>query len=290
VILDATDKSIVAKTAVAPTTTAPVFSVDFDDEGSTQKENTLTGTITEALTEILAAPTLNTTSEKAYLKRLNHLTIANTDTVDATVNIYILDNSGIPKQLFQAVLEPNWTLQYPCNEGWGVYDENGVKVFFLNEGISITGEVEIKNDSGSPVPVVAAAIEAVLADILGRLTLGQGTMANSLPVAIASNQSNLPVTDANLKNKIGANAVVTSVAGSATVVDVLASNVNRISCVINNDSTAILYLKYGSGAATTSYTHKLTQDDSVIVDDYNGLITGIWASATGDARVTEVTS
>jgi hypothetical protein len=60
-----------------------------------------------------------------------------------------------------------------------------------------------------------------------------------------------------------------------------------------NDSTSILYLKFGSTASATSATVKLVADAYYELPDdpvYTGIITGIWVSATGSARVTEITS
>lgn len=80
-----------------------------------------------------------------------------------------------------------------------------------------------------------------------------------------------------------------SVAGSATSVTVLAASSARRGAIINNDSTAILYLKLGATASTTSYTYKMYPDDCVEIPfGYTGIIDGIWASATGNARITEL--
>lgn len=83
----------------------------------------------------------------------------------------------------------------------------------------------------------------------------------------------------------------TTVAGSATSVSLLASNSNRLGATIANDSTAALYVKLGATASTTSYTIKLLQDDYYEIPyGYTGEIDGIWASATGNARITELTA
>lgn len=86
-------------------------------------------------------------------------------------------------------------------------------------------------------------------------------------------------------------AAVTSVANSATVVNLLVENFNRSGAIIVNTSPAILYVKLGSGATTASYTAKLATDGTFTVpSNYKGLITGIWASATtGAALITELT-
>ena len=84
---------------------------------------------------------------------------------------------------------------------------------------------------------------------------------------------------------------VTQVAASATVVTLKASNVSRNQLIIYSDSTADLYIKLGSGASLTDYSVKLMQDDCFEFNfpAYTGIVTGIWASATGNAYVTEIT-
>lgn len=85
-------------------------------------------------------------------------------------------------------------------------------------------------------------------------------------------------------------AAVTSVAGSASSVSLLASNNARVGATIFNDSTALLYIKLGATASTSSFTVKLQQDEYYEVPyGYTAAIDGIWASATGNARITELT-
>lgn len=80
-----------------------------------------------------------------------------------------------------------------------------------------------------------------------------------------------------------------NVAGSASSVTILAANTARRGASIWNDSSAILYLDLTGGTASaTSCSVKLIADAFYEVPfGYTGLITGIWASATGAARVTE---
>jgi hypothetical protein len=83
-----------------------------------------------------------------------------------------------------------------------------------------------------------------------------------------------------------------SVADSASSVTILASNANRLGATIHNDSSAVLYLKLGATASTTSYTAYMIQHAYYEVPfGYTGVIDGIWASDPGDgaARVTEFT-
>lgn len=89
---------------------------------------------------------------------------------------------------------------------------------------------------------------------------------------------------------------LTNVASSATSVTLLAANSDRKTVVIVNDSTATLYVKFdASAASTTSYTLKLPPSVNNIPafttfsgSDYVGEIRGIWSSANGFARITEV--
>lgn len=81
---------------------------------------------------------------------------------------------------------------------------------------------------------------------------------------------------------------VTQVASSASSVTLLAANTSRKEVVVYNDSTQVLYVKYGTTASTSSYTVQLNPGDTLVEDRYNGRIDGIWASANGNAYVTEV--
>lgn len=92
-------------------------------------------------------------------------------------------------------------------------------------------------------------------------------------------------------------ATVSSVSGSATAVTLLAATSARVGASVFNDSTAILYLKCGSSASSTDYTVQMAAGSyfelplvigrSGTQTVYAGIITGIWASATGSARITE---
>lgn len=87
-------------------------------------------------------------------------------------------------------------------------------------------------------------------------------------------------------------ATLSNISSSASSVTLQASNNARKGWVIHNDSTSILYIKFGSSASTTSYTVKLAADgyyELPVTSVYTGIITGIWSSANGNARVTELT-
>lgn len=86
-------------------------------------------------------------------------------------------------------------------------------------------------------------------------------------------------------------ASLSNVASSATSVTLLAANAARRGAVIHNDSTAALYVKFGATASATSFTYLLTAGAVLEfpLPTYVGVVDGIWASANGNARCTELT-
>ena len=93
-----------------------------------------------------------------------------------------------------------------------------------------------------------------------------------------------------------ATSTLANVASSATSVTLLAANNNRKTAIIINDSTSDLYVTLNASAAsTTNYSlflaAKVGNTPSFLAingDDYSGEIRGIWSSANGFARITEV--
>lgn len=81
-----------------------------------------------------------------------------------------------------------------------------------------------------------------------------------------------------------------NVASSASSVAIFASNPAARQRYVQNDSTAILYLKFGATASATSYTVLVPAGYLYVFDNpcYTGDVTGIWAAANGSARTTEV--
>lgn len=87
-------------------------------------------------------------------------------------------------------------------------------------------------------------------------------------------------------------ATTSQVADTASSTTLLASNSDRLGATIENDSSATLYVKFGTTASTTDYTVKLVQNAYYEVPfNYTGRIDGIWATDPGDgaARITELT-
>lgn len=81
-----------------------------------------------------------------------------------------------------------------------------------------------------------------------------------------------------------------AVPSSNSDTQLLAANVNRRGATIANDSTSVLYVSFGTNAASASaFTVKLAAAAYYEVPfGYTGAIRGIWASVNGNARVTEV--
>lgn len=132
----------------------------------------------------------------------------------------------------------------------------------------------MKNSDGTNTAAVkAASTAAVAAD-------------PALVVAISPNNV------VNTAETTSATSTVTSVASSASTVSLLASNTSRKNAVFYNESTAILYLKLGATASLTSYTVQIPSQgyfEMPIGKMYTGAIDGIWSSANGNVRITELT-
>lgn len=129
------------------------------------------------------------------------------------------------------------------------------------------------------------------------------TIANGADVALGATTDAAATTDTGNFSLIAlfkrlltkftnpANANVTTVAAAAADTLLLAANSARQGAIIWNDSTsAILYVRLDTGAATTgNYSAVLAPGGSLVLAqrDYAGEIRGIWAAATGFANVTE---
>jgi hypothetical protein len=85
------------------------------------------------------------------------------------------------------------------------------------------------------------------------------------------------------------NANINLVASSATSVTLLAASIARLGASIYNDSTAVLYISFdGAAVIATNFSIQVASEGYVEVPfGYTGTIHGIWASANGQAFVTE---
>jgi hypothetical protein len=84
-------------------------------------------------------------------------------------------------------------------------------------------------------------------------------------------------------------AVTASVASSASSTTLFAAGTGAANGrAVYNDSTAVLYLKFGAVASVSSYTVQVAAGGffEFPVPLYNGQVDGIWASTNGNARCT----
>src|SRR5687767_6181472 len=84
--------------------------------------------------------------------------------------------------------------------------------------------------------------------------------------------------------------VLTSVASSASSVSLVAARPEREGLIIQNTSTAILYILLGGGTATATTSHSVQIASNAYFDlgGFTGAVSGIWASANGQANITEL--
>ena len=120
------------------------------------------------------------------------------------------------------------------------------------------------------------------------------TGAGTDEIAIVSN-SPPSVTDyglatRNIENKFS-NSVTHSEGGIVSNITLSISNPNRMGITIYNDSIANLYIKFGATASISDYTLKMEPYSyyEMIPFHYTGIVDAVWDSATGFARITELT-
>src|SRR5260221_6963750 len=139
-----------------------------------------------------------------------------------------------------------------------------------------------KADAAATTDAGTFTFMALVKRLLGKLLVGQQTMAASVGVVIASDQT--PQTSAT--------ATRSNVAGAASDTSLLASNAARKGALFYNDSTAILYLAYGAAAASlTSYTVQVPAQGLYEIPTqpvYTVANPGIWSAANGNVRITEL--
>lgn len=85
---------------------------------------------------------------------------------------------------------------------------------------------------------------------------------------------------------------VTAVTAATSSTQLFSDKAGQVSArYVFNDSTAPLYLKFGTAASTTSFTVKVSAGEFYefpIYPLYAGVVHGAWSAANGAARCTEV--
>jgi len=134
---------------------------------------------------------------------------------------------------------------------------------------------------------------------------GQHAASASVPVVIASDQSAVPISDnggsvtvdgavtvSGIVNPTkGSTGTISTINDTATSTTLLAANGSRVGGTLYNDSSAVLYVLWGSGTASASnYSVRLYSSGYVEIPvNYTGVVTGVWATDPNDGacRVTE---
>lgn len=145
-------------------------------------------------------------------------------------------------------------------------------------------------DAGSPIKIggyaKATAPTAVSADgdrvnawfdLNGRLQIGDGGGSLTVDGSVTANQNNKST------------ASVSSVANSGSSFTVLSSNSSAVGRSIYNDSSTNVYIKFGTTATTSDFTHKMSPGSFWEIPQplYTGRIDAIASAATGSLRITE---
>lgn len=89
----------------------------------------------------------------------------------------------------------------------------------------------------------------------------------------------------------GSNATLSSVTSVATTSTLLlAANEHRTNLLVRNESTSTLYIKYGSAASATSWTHKITgaSTSPLEIGDYKGVLFFFHSALDGTIELCEI--
>ena len=147
---------------------------------------------------------------------------------------------------------------------------NAIGKLSANSGVDI-GDVDVTSVPADPFGVNADAASAT-GSISAKLRF---IAVTGIPITAVP-----AVTSATLAN----------VSASASNVTLLSSNAARKGAMIANDSASAVYVKFGATASTTSFTVKIAPYGyyEFPAPCYTGIVDGIWDTATGSARTTEV--
>lgn len=211
--------------------------------------------------------------------------IENTDTLELTAENVNLNTDDLEEKLdtIHADLDTvESKLQEIINNTGSVGGATEATLIQVRDYVD-TVEAKLQSiiENTDSLEVNTDGVETALAEIT--------TPSDTQPVSGTFWQATQPVSG-TVSPQRGTSTATTQVGDSASSLTLLSSNTSRIRAVITNDSTAVLYVKEGTTASATSYTYRLAQYDSVVIDDYTGRIDGIWASdAGGNAYVGETT-
>lgn len=145
------------------------------------------------------------------------------------------------------------------------------------ESIEIPEPAEIPETDLTPVTEALLAVEKMVEKVYKR-PIPVPTFNHSAIVSAVQEQNKAPT------------ANVSTVSATTSTATLAAANTNREGLYIFNDSTATIYVKLGTSASTTDYTFVMYENGyyEMPLPVYTGAVTAVWASATGQARITEL--
>lgn len=143
-----------------------------------------------------------------------------------------------------------------------------------------------ETDRAKVNPIVGQAGVAAGSGVVGTTTQ---RVVLATDVALPAGTNNIGDVDVLTEPK-SATGTVTSVNDTNVSTTCLASNASRLGATVKNDSTVVMYVKFGATASSSSFTVSLAAGDYYEVPfRYTGIIDCIWASdASGAARITEM--
>lgn len=150
------------------------------------------------------------------------------------------------------------------------------------------------NVNNLPLKVLAVSNSGTAATLQVNAVSVGDTGRNSFSIADDANpwrQATVtPGTGALATVPLASTSSLTQPASSASSVTLLAANLSRKGAIFYNASTAILYIALTSAAASaTAYTVQVAASGTWSLPlAYTGAVTGIWASANGNAIITEL--
>jgi len=202
------------------------------------------------------------------------------------------DSSGNLQTEVTNTVTVDGTVSITANSAVNVAQMNGVNTTMGN-GASGTGVQRVTIASDSTGVIIARGAAATDAAVSGNPVYIGSRASTAEPTAMSADNDAVPFwLDRRGRQVVtmqAGTATLANVSGATSSTTLIAANTLRKGATIHNDSTAILYLKFGSAASSTSFTIKMFEDDYYEVPyGYSGIITGIWASATGAARCTEI--
>jgi CMP-2-keto-3-deoxyoctulosonic acid synthetase len=140
-------------------------------------------------------------------------------------------------------------------------------------------------NSITTLPALPAGSNAI-----GKLVANSGIDIGDVTLNNALNSGTVDANTIRVVDAGAANAAVTSVTAATAATALKAANASRLGLTIFNNSTSVLYVKFGTTASATDFSIKMAANSYYEVPfGYNGAVTGIWVAADGGAAlVTEI--